>query len=147
MPKGDIRAKIGTVNIVQDILRRMPEHRERFWRTFTNCMKTNPGAMRAVVSLLGFYLHVGPYARYAIAQIDRQIEALEQDAFVVPQLLPPPAVEAVAVNAKLRSNAPATAACQTGRTPSAAAVDRRIPAASCERLRPRPDGSRMKPRP
>jgi hypothetical protein len=99
MPKGDIRAKIGTVNIVQDILRRMPEHRERFWRTFTNCMKTNPGAMRAVVSLLGFYLHVGPYARYAIAQIDRQIEALEQGTFVVPQLLPPPPVEAVAVNA------------------------------------------------
>jgi hypothetical protein len=99
MPKGDIRAKIGTVNIVQDILRRMPEHRERFWRTFTNCMKNNPGAMRAVVSLLGFYLHVGPYARYAIAQIDRQIEALEQGTFVVPQLLPPAAVEAVALNA------------------------------------------------
>ena len=42
MPKGDIRAKIGTVNVVQEILRRMPEHRDRFWRTFTNCMNTIP---------------------------------------------------------------------------------------------------------
>jgi Domain of unknown function (DUF4070)/Radical SAM superfamily len=99
MPKGDVRAKIGTFNVVQEILRRMPEHRERFWRTFTNCMKTNPGAMRAVVTLMGFYLHIGPYTRYAIAQLDKQIEALEQGTFVAPQLLPPVEAEAVAVNA------------------------------------------------
>jgi hypothetical protein len=99
MPKGDIRAKIGTVNVVQEILRRMPEHRNRFWRTFTNCMNTNPGAMRAVVTLMGFYLHIGPYTRYVIAQLDKQIEALEQGTFVAPQLLPPVAAEAVAVSA------------------------------------------------
>ena len=99
MPKGDIRAKIGTVNIVQDILRRMPEHRDRFWRTFTNCLNSNPGALRAVVTLMGFYLHIGPYTRYAIDQLDKQIEALEQGTFVAPQLLPPVEAEAVAVNA------------------------------------------------
>jgi hypothetical protein len=99
MPKGDIRAKIGTVNVVQEILRRMPEHRNRFWRTFTNCMNTNPGAIRAVVTLMGFYLHIGPYTRYVIAQLDKQIEALEQGTFVAPQLLPPVKAEAVAVNA------------------------------------------------
>ncbi len=99
MPKGDIRAKIGTVNAVQEILRRMPEHRDRFWRTFTNCMNTNPGALRAVVTLMGFYLHIGPYTRYAIAQLDKQIEALEQGTFVAPQLLPRVEAEAVAVNA------------------------------------------------
>jgi hypothetical protein len=99
MPKGDIRAKIGTVNVVQEILRRMPEHRSRFWRTFTNCLNTNPGAMRAVVTLMGFYLHIGPYTHYAIDQLDKQIEALEQGTFVAPQLLPPVQAEAVAVNA------------------------------------------------
>jgi hypothetical protein len=99
MPKGDIRAKIGTVNVVQEILRRMPEHRDRFWRTFTNCLNSNPGAMRAVVTLMGFYLHIGPYTSYAIAQLDKQIEALEQGTFVAPQLLPPVQAEAVAVNA------------------------------------------------
>src|ERR1700730_12905445 len=99
MPKGDIRAKIGTVNVVQEILRRMPEHRDRFWRTFTNCLNNNPGALRAVVTLMGFYLHIGPYTRYAIAQLDKQIEALEQGTFVAPHLLPPVQAEAVAVNA------------------------------------------------
>ncbi len=99
MPKGDIRAKIGTVNVVQEILRRMPEHRARFWRTFTNCLNTNPGAMRAVVTLMGFYLHIGPYTRYVIAQLDKQIEALEQGTFIAPQLLPPVAAEAAAVHA------------------------------------------------
>ena len=99
MPKGDIRATIGTVNAVQEILRRMPEHRDRFWRTFTNCMNTNPGALRAVVTLMGFYLHIGPYTRYVIAQLDKQIDALEQGTFVAPQLLPRVEAEAVAVNA------------------------------------------------
>ena len=99
MPKGDIRAKIGTANVVQEILRRMPQHRDRFWRTFTNCLNNNPGALRAVVTLMGFYLHIGPYTRYAIAQLDEQIEALQQGTFVAPRLLPPVEAEAVAVNA------------------------------------------------
>jgi uncharacterized radical SAM superfamily protein len=99
MAKGDVRAKIGTVNIVQDILRRMPEHREVLWRTFTNCMKKNPGALRAVVILMGFYLHIGPYTRFAINEIDEQIAALEQGRFVSPQLLTPPQSQPVAVSA------------------------------------------------
>jgi len=99
MAKGDVRAKIGTVNIVQDILRRMPEHREILWRTFTNCMKKNPGALRAVVILMGFYLHIGPYTRFAINEIDEQIAALEQGRFVSPQLLTPPQSQPVAVSA------------------------------------------------
>jgi radical SAM superfamily enzyme YgiQ (UPF0313 family) len=99
LPKGDIRAKIGTVNIVQEVLRRMPQHRDRFWRTFTNCLNDSPGALRAVVTLMGFYLHIGPYTRYAIAQLDEQIEALEQGTFVDPRLLPPVEAETVAVDA------------------------------------------------
>jgi uncharacterized radical SAM superfamily protein len=99
MPKGDIRAKIGTVNVVQEILRRMPEHRDRFWRTFTNCLNNNPGALRAVVTLMGFYLHIGPYTRYAIQQIDNQIEEVEQGRFVAPDLLPAAQAEPVAVHA------------------------------------------------
>jgi len=99
MAKGDVRAKIGTVNIVQDILRRMPEHREILWRTFTNCMKNNPGALRAVVILMAFYLHIGPYTRFAINEIDEQIAALEQGRFVPPQLLPPAQSQPVAVSA------------------------------------------------
>ncbi len=95
LPKGDVRAKIGTFNVVQEILKRMPEHRERFWKTFTNALNTNPGSLRAVVTLMGFYLHIGPYARYAVEQIDRQIAALESEDFVPPKLLPAVAAQAM----------------------------------------------------
>jgi hypothetical protein len=94
LPKGDRRAEIGTFNVVQEILRRMPEHKELFWRTFTKAMNSNPGALRAVVTLMGFYLHVGPYTRYAVAEIDKQIALLESDEFVMPALAPPVTVEA-----------------------------------------------------
>jgi len=102
MPKGDMRSNIGTVEVVQKILRGMPEHRERFWRTFSNCLNTNPRALRAALTFMGFYLHIGPYTRFAIAQLDEQIEALEAGRFVAPKLQPPVGVAAgaaVAVNA------------------------------------------------
>jgi hypothetical protein len=90
-----MRAKMGTFNVVQEILRRMPEHRELFWRTFTKALNTNPGALRAVVTLMGFYLHIGPYARYAVGQIDRQIAVLESEDFVPPRLAPAVPAEAI----------------------------------------------------
>jgi hypothetical protein len=95
LPKGDRRAALGTFNVVHEILSRMPEHRERFWRTFTNCLNTNPGALRAVVTLMGFYLHIGPYARFAVEQIDRQIALLESEGFVPAQLAPPVLAQAM----------------------------------------------------
>jgi hypothetical protein len=45
---------------------------------------------------MGFYLHIGPYARYAVSQIDRQIATLESEDFVPPRLAPPVPAEAVA---------------------------------------------------
>jgi hypothetical protein len=48
---------------------------------------------------MAFYLHVGPYSRYVMKQIDRQIEDLEQGRFVAPKLLPPVEAERLAVNA------------------------------------------------
>lgn len=99
LPKGDVRSKNGTFGLVNEILRRMPEHRERFWRTFTNCLNNNPGALRAVITVMAFYLHIGPYARYAVGQLDKQIEALENGRYTAPPLQPPVQAEATAVNA------------------------------------------------
>jgi hypothetical protein len=58
--------------------------------------------VRGIVTLMAFYLHVGPYSRYVMKQIDRQIEDLEAGRFVAPKLLPPvpaAAPERIAVNA------------------------------------------------
>ena len=61
--------------------------------------RSNPQSVRAIVTLMAFYLHVGPYSRYVMKQIDRQIDDLEQGRFVAPKLLPAVAPEPVAVNA------------------------------------------------
>jgi hypothetical protein len=42
---------------------------------------------------MAFYLHVGPYSRYVMKQIDRQIEDIEQGRFIAPELLPAVATE------------------------------------------------------
>jgi hypothetical protein len=37
------------------------------------CYQANPSAVRQTVSLLALYLHLGPYAREAIAETERAI--------------------------------------------------------------------------
>ncbi len=99
LPKGDIRGRVSTIKLVHDLMTRLPEGRERFWKAFTTCMSTNPNSVRGIVTLMAFYLHVGPYSRYVMKQIDRQIEDIEQGRFVAPKLLPPVEAEPIAVNA------------------------------------------------
>ena len=99
LPEGDIRRRLSTIKMVHELLSRLPEGRERFWKAFMTCMSSNPQSVRGIVTLMAFYLHVGPYSRYVIKQIDRQIEDLEQGRFVAPKLLPPVAPEEIAVNA------------------------------------------------
>jgi radical SAM superfamily enzyme YgiQ (UPF0313 family) len=99
LPEGDIRGRVGTIKLVHDLLSRLPEGRERFWKAFTACMSINPNSVRGIVTLMAFYLHVGPYSRHVMRQIDRQIEALEAGEFVAPKLLPPVQPEPMAVNA------------------------------------------------
>jgi len=103
LPEGDIRGRVSTIKLVHDLMTRLPEGRERFWKAFTTCMSINPNSVRGIVTLMAFYLHVGPYSRYVMKQIDRQIEDLEQGRFTPPKLLPPvaqePAHRPVAVNA------------------------------------------------
>ncbi len=99
LPEGDIRGRVSTIKLVHDLMTRLPEGRERLWKAFTTCMSINPNSVRGIVTLMAFYLHVGPYSRYVIKQIDRQIEALERGQFVAPQLLPAAAAEALAVSA------------------------------------------------
>jgi radical SAM superfamily enzyme YgiQ (UPF0313 family) len=99
LPEGDIRRRLSTLKMVHELLSRLPEGRERFWKAFTACMARNPQSVRGIVTLMAFYLHVGPYSRYVIKQIDRQIEDIERGRFVAPHLLPAVEPEPVAVTA------------------------------------------------
>ena len=57
-------------------MNQLPEVREIFWKTFTDCAASNPMAVRFLVLMMAIYLHIGPFSRKVIANIDRQIEGL-----------------------------------------------------------------------
>jgi hypothetical protein len=50
--------------------------REIFWKTFTECAVSNPNSVRFLVLMMAIYLHVGPFSRKVVADIERQIENL-----------------------------------------------------------------------
>jgi radical SAM superfamily enzyme YgiQ (UPF0313 family) len=80
---GDIRKNHG-VDVLYGIIKALPEVREPFWKTFVEVGKKNPGALRQIVTLMAIYLHLGPFSRHVITEIDRRI-AME-DAAVTARL-------------------------------------------------------------
>lgn len=99
LPEGDVRHAMGSVQTVYTLINSMPEHRELLWKTFTNCLKTNPNAVRSIVMLMALFLHLGPFARKVVADLDRQIATIEREGFKAPPLfvgLPAPAARPVA---------------------------------------------------
>ena len=75
--QGDIRRKVASIEMVHKIISRLPEAREQFWQTFVACAQSNPAALRYIVILMAFYLHLGPFARKVIAAIDSRLAELE----------------------------------------------------------------------
>jgi hypothetical protein len=78
-PDGDMRKRLG-IDIVHKIMRTLPEAREPFWKTFVEVAKTNPGALRYIVILMALYLHLGPFSKRVISEIDRRIAELDMGA-------------------------------------------------------------------
>ena len=54
---------MGSIEMVHRIINAVPGVREPFWKTFVNCAKNNPAALRYIVLLMAFYIHLGPFAR------------------------------------------------------------------------------------
>ncbi|MGH6893012.1 MAG: B12-binding domain-containing radical SAM protein, partial [Dongiaceae bacterium] len=52
-----------------------PELRGLFWSTITDTLRHNPAALKSVIMLTNFYLHLGTFASYLIGELDRQIDA------------------------------------------------------------------------
>ena len=80
LPEGDKRLKVASIEMVHKIISRLPEAREPFWQTFVKCAKSNPAALRYIVILMAFYLHLGPFARQVIAAIDSRLAELAREA-------------------------------------------------------------------
>ncbi len=76
---GDIRKGHG-INVLYKIMQTLPEVRAPFWKTFVEISKTNPDALRQIVTLMAMYLHLGPFSKHVIGEIDRRIRELDEVA-------------------------------------------------------------------
>ena len=88
---GDFRNKRG-FETLKRIINHDPASRELLSETFKRCYKKNPAAVRQTVTLLALYLHLVPYAREAIAGLERAIAEIDQGTYVMPQRHAKPAV-------------------------------------------------------
>lgn len=75
LPEGDKRLQ-ASLGMVHEIISRLPEARLPFWQSFVKISKSNPAALRYVVMLMAFYLHLGPFAQKVIAAIDARLAEL-----------------------------------------------------------------------
>ena len=71
------RHQLGSLEIVHRIMTNLPEPRDMFRRTLTQCMTSNPASIRWIVAMMALYLHVGPYSRDVIGRIETMAAALE----------------------------------------------------------------------
>src|SRR5580692_2465229 len=71
------RHQLGSLETVHRIMTNLPEPREMFRRTLTQCMTSNPASIRWIVAMMALYLHVGPYSRDVIGRIETMAAALE----------------------------------------------------------------------
>ena len=67
--------------MINRIITNLPEPRELFWPVLTRCVSSNPQSARWILALTALYLHLGPFSRYVIGQIEQKIEDLEPIAF------------------------------------------------------------------
>ena len=71
------RRKFSSLEMIHRIITNLPEPRDIFRRTLTQCMSTNPNSARWIVALMALYLHLGPFSRVVIAQINSIMMGLE----------------------------------------------------------------------
>src|SRR5258708_33949568 len=79
LPDGDIRKRLGSIEGVHRIMRALPEAREPFWIAFVEVAKTNPNALCYIVMLMALYMHLGPFSKNVIADIDPRAAQLHEE--------------------------------------------------------------------
>lgn len=79
---GDPRRKFQSK--VQQIIDGLPEARDLFRQILVHSATTNPTSLRYIVTLMAFYLHLGPFSRHVIGQIDDRIAEIDGEAGTLP---------------------------------------------------------------
>lgn len=83
MIKGDLRSFF---RLLFRIHRASPGTAGQFWRMLVDCAVHNPKALPYVVMTSALYLHLGPFARQVVEEIDQEIAKLDQGLWQAPLL-------------------------------------------------------------
>lgn len=71
-----LRSKLNSLAIVYRVLSDLPEERDLFRQAVVRCAATNRQWAPVIVMMAAFYLHLGPFSRSIIRQLDQQIASL-----------------------------------------------------------------------
>jgi len=75
-----VRASWDRLEMVQRIIGNLPEPRDLFRQIILQCAASNPSSGRYIVTLMAWYLHLGPFSRYVMEQIDLRIAEIEPES-------------------------------------------------------------------
>jgi len=75
-----IRDLVTLVRLMGRMTIQKPDLRRIFWRTFIDTARHNPAALQQVVIQMVLYLHLGPFAKFVVQELDRQIGAIDGDS-------------------------------------------------------------------
>lgn len=70
----DSRSKLGGLEVVHRVVSRLPGAQDIFRRAIIECASNNPQWARIIVLLTALYLHLGPFSRHVIRQIEQQLD-------------------------------------------------------------------------
>jgi hypothetical protein len=66
--------------LIRTMTFRRPDLRPYFWRTVIDCLRNKPRNIETVLGNCAFYLHLGSFAQFLIADLDRKIQAIDDEA-------------------------------------------------------------------
>jgi hypothetical protein len=69
----DSRSKLGGLEVVHRVVSKLPGAQDTFRQAIIQCASTNPQWARIIVLLTALYLHLGPFSRHVIRQIEQQL--------------------------------------------------------------------------
>jgi hypothetical protein len=76
--------------LVSRIATRQPRVLWPFLKVFRECARDNPRAVEAIGMLAGIYLHLGPFSRFVMAMVDREIARCDSGEWQSPLASPGP---------------------------------------------------------
>ena len=74
-----MRDSLRKFDVVRRVIDDLPE-RDLFRPIIVECGKTNPSSWRYILTLMAWYLHLGPFSRNVMEEIDLRIAELEVES-------------------------------------------------------------------